>query len=76
MADDWKEYQEEVASSFRNLGLEADTDVSIEGVRTTHDIDVYVKSHQVPESHSGRLQTLDFIVDERALNLSALPRIS
>jgi hypothetical protein len=47
MASDWKDYQEEAASFFRDLGLEADTDVSIKGVRTTHDIDVYVKSHQV-----------------------------
>jgi hypothetical protein len=44
MAETWKEYQEEVATFFRDLGLEADTNVSINGVRTIHDIDVYVKS--------------------------------
>lgn len=47
MAGDWKEYQEEAAGFFRNLGLEADTDLSIKGIRTTHDIDVYVRSHHV-----------------------------
>lgn len=41
----WKEYQEAAASYFRELGLEAETDVTIQGVRTSHDIDVLVKSH-------------------------------
>jgi len=47
MAADWQEYQEEVATFFRSLGLEAQTDVTTQGVRTTHDIDVLVKSQQV-----------------------------
>ncbi len=41
----WKEYQEEAASYFRNLGLDAQTDVSVSGVRTSHDVDVVVRSH-------------------------------
>lgn len=41
---DWKDYQEEVAEFFRSLGLEAETDVSLQGVRTKHDVDVLVKS--------------------------------
>ncbi|RZM80364.1 restriction endonuclease [Pseudoalteromonas rubra] len=45
MSINWKEYQEEAAEFFRSLGLEAETDVTIEGVRTKHDIDVLVKSH-------------------------------
>ena len=40
----WKEYQEEAASFFKSLGLDASTDVTVDGVRTTHDIDVLVKS--------------------------------
>lgn len=47
MADTWKEYQEEAAAFFRALGLEAQTDVRVQGVRTRHDIDVLVKSHHV-----------------------------
>jgi restriction system protein len=47
MAIPWKEYQEEAASFFRSLGLEAHTDVAVKGVRTTHDVDVLVKSHHV-----------------------------
>jgi len=45
MAADWKEYQEEAATFFRDLGLDTQTDVKIQGVRTTHDVDVLVKSH-------------------------------
>lgn len=41
----WKEYQEAAASYFRGIGLDAKTDVTVQGVRTTHDIDVLVKSH-------------------------------
>lgn len=41
----WKEYQEDAASYFRSLGLDASTDVTVNGVRTSHDVDVLVKSH-------------------------------
>ena len=44
MATDWSEYQEEAAEFFRSLGLEATTNVTVNGVRTTHDVDVLVKS--------------------------------
>ena len=43
----WRQYQEEAAEFFRALGLEAQTDVKVEGVRTRHDVDVLVKSHHV-----------------------------
>jgi len=41
----WRDYQEEAAEFFRSLGLEAETDVTIQGARTKHDIDVLVRSH-------------------------------
>lgn len=47
MATTWKEYQEEAAAFFHTLGLDAQTDVTIQGVRTTHDVDVLVRSHHV-----------------------------
>lgn len=47
MAITWQEYQEEVAEFFLSLGPEATTNHVVRGVRTSHDIDVYVKSHQV-----------------------------
>lgn len=40
----WREYQEEVAEFFRAAGLGAETEVTVAGVRTSHDIDVLVKS--------------------------------
>ena len=47
MANNWKHYQEEAAAFFRGLGLDAQTDVRIAGVRTHHDVDVVVRLHQV-----------------------------
>jgi restriction system protein len=43
----WQEYQEEAASFFRGLKLDATTDVRLEGTRTSHDIDVAVRSTHV-----------------------------
>ena len=47
MASTWKEYQEEAAAFFCALGLDAQTDVTVQGVRTKHDIDVLVRLHHV-----------------------------
>ncbi len=42
---EWDEYQEETAEFFRSIGLEASTNVRLQGVRTSHDIDVVVRSN-------------------------------
>ena len=47
MAVDWVDYQEETAAFFRGLGMDAQTNVTVQGVRTQHDIDVLVKMHHV-----------------------------
>lgn len=47
MAGTWQEYQGEAAAFFRSLGLDATTNHTVRGVRTSHDIDVFVRSHQV-----------------------------
>lgn len=39
---DWREYQERVADLFRELGCSAEVEASVEGARSTHDIDVWV----------------------------------
>lgn len=44
MTAGWREYQDEAAAFFRSLGLDAVSDVRVQGVRTAHDIDVLVKS--------------------------------
>jgi len=44
---DWEKYQEEAASYFRSLGLDACTNYTVKGARTTHDVDVFVRSHHV-----------------------------
>jgi restriction system protein len=43
MAGNWRAYQEEAAEFFRSLGLKASTDVTLNGVRTKHDVDVLVE---------------------------------
>jgi hypothetical protein len=40
----WSEYQEQVADFFRRLGLSAETNVPLIGIRTSHDVDVVVRS--------------------------------
>jgi len=43
----WQQYQEQAASYFRSLGLAASVNATVHGVRTSHDIDVLVKSNHV-----------------------------
>lgn len=44
----WKDYQEQSAALFRQLGFTAETDVTVKGARASHDIDVLVTY-----SHAG-----------------------
>lgn len=44
---EWHDYQCQVADFFRGLGLEVAVDESLSGVRTSHDIDVVVRSSHV-----------------------------
>lgn len=41
---DWYEFQEQISEHFTSIGADAKTNVRIQGVRTKHDIDVYVKT--------------------------------
>jgi restriction system protein len=45
MTTDWSDYQEEAAALFRSMGLDASTNVTIQGIRMKHEVDVVVKSH-------------------------------
>lgn len=45
MANSWSDYQEEAATFFRALGLDAKVDANVQGVRTKHAVDVLVESH-------------------------------
>src|SRR5690349_4327718 len=47
MAVDWKDYQQEAAEFFRSLGMSAHVDVTLQGARTTHDVDVVVRSKHI-----------------------------
>ena len=41
-AQEWRQYQEDVADFFRLLGFTAEVNWVIEGIRSQHEIDVYV----------------------------------
>ncbi|ELX4126636.1 restriction endonuclease [Vibrio vulnificus] len=41
---DWYQFQEEICDHFLSLGAEAETNVTVVGVRTNHDVDVLVKT--------------------------------
>lgn len=43
----WAEYQERVAHHFRSIGLEAETNATLNGARTSHEIDVVVRTSHV-----------------------------
>jgi hypothetical protein len=43
MSPSWHDYQERTATFFRSLGLQADTDVNVQGARARHKIDVLVR---------------------------------
>jgi len=40
MTQDWRNYQDEAAEFFRSLGMTAQVDATVQGVRTSHDVDV------------------------------------
>lgn len=42
MSAPWEQYQEQAATVFRRMGLNAEVDKDVEGVRGVHAIDVYV----------------------------------
>ena len=47
---DWYKFQEEIKEYFESLGADAETNVSVQGVRTIHDIDVFVKTRFLGEN--------------------------
>jgi len=41
---EWYQFQERICSHFNSIGARAETNVSVQGVRTSHDIDILVKT--------------------------------
>lgn len=46
---EWYQFQEDICSYFISIGASAETNVTMQGVRTTHDIDVLVKTKYLGE---------------------------
>jgi restriction system protein len=47
----WSRYQEDAAAHFRRLGLPTSTNVTLAGVRSTHDVDVVVRFERAGIDH-------------------------
>lgn len=41
---DWYQFQEDICEHFKSIGADAETNVTVQGVRTKHDIDILVKT--------------------------------
>jgi hypothetical protein len=42
--EDWFIFQEQICEHFNSIGAESETNVTLNGVRTSHDVDVFVKT--------------------------------
>ena len=42
MKNSWERYQDDAAAFFRSIGLSAEIEAAVQGVRGTHNVDVYV----------------------------------
>ncbi len=47
---EWYEFQEMIKTHFLSIGADAETNVRVQGIRTSHDIDVYVKTRFLGEN--------------------------
>ncbi|MDF9620331.1 restriction endonuclease [Pseudomonas entomophila] len=45
----WYQFQEDICSYFRSIGASAETNVTMQGVRTSHDVDVLVRTKYLGE---------------------------
>lgn len=48
--NNWYKFQEEIRKVFIKLGCDAETNVRVRGVRTFHDIDIYVNSKYIGQN--------------------------
>lgn len=46
---EWYQFQEDICSYFISIGANAETNVTVQGVRTTHDIDILIKTKYLGE---------------------------
>ncbi|MDO0947098.1 MULTISPECIES: restriction endonuclease [Chromohalobacter] len=47
---DWYVFQEDIKDHFDSLGADAETNVRVQGVRTCHDVDVFIKTKFLGEN--------------------------
>jgi hypothetical protein len=56
----WSQYQEDAAGHFRRLGLQAETNVTLQGARSTHNVDVVVRFERAGIPHLWVVECKDY----------------
>lgn len=57
MAKKWYDFQEETCAHFKSIGFYAETNKRIKGVRTSHDIDVFVQTKFIGQQLTWLIET-------------------
>ena len=73
---EWYNLQEEVCEHFRSIGAEAESNKTIQGVRTKHDIDVYVSTKFLGEDLTWIVEVKHWKEKISKLHVLALRAIS
>lgn len=56
----WSQYQEDAAAYFHRLGLSAETNVTLQSVRSSHDVDVVVRFERAGIAHLWVVECKDY----------------
>jgi len=71
----WRDYQEDVAKFFRELGCDAEVDARVQGARASHKIDVWVTFHRFGLEHKWAIECKQYkrpIPKEKVLALKGV----
>ena len=74
-SSNWYNFQEEICAYFNSIGTDAKTNQTIQGVRTRHDIDVFVKTKFLGEDMIWIIEAKDWqtnIPKEKVLALRTI----
>lgn len=74
-SSNWYNFQEEICAYFKSIGTDAKTNQTIQGVRTRHDIDVFVKTKFLGEDMVWIIEAKDWqtnIPKEKVLALRTI----
>jgi len=71
----WRDYQEDVAEFFRELGCDAEVDAQVQGARASHKVDVWVTFHRFGLEYKWAIECKQYkrpIPKEKVLTLKGV----